>query len=181
MLTGVPRRSHHTIPPCPALSLPIVAAAIAVGCASKPPPLVSPPLAKPLTNKETLQSFYPNIAIYLRETGHVIVEMRIVPSRELYGRPWIDFRQTSAPPTLIEAALNIFNQPWLRFDVGSADKRWVRASVVFEVAPCGALTHAEGVDYRLNLCATPRCHEPPSSESPLKGAAQCRSISGMGR
>jgi Gram-negative bacterial TonB protein C-terminal len=128
--------------------------------------LVAPPLPKPIANEENLQGYYPDASKRAKEIGRVVVELKISPSGALDGPPLVDASQTSAAPRLIDATMNMLDQKWIIFDVGGMYKRIVRASVVFELQPCGAITHAKGSDYRFNLCATPR--QIPTRDVPLQ-------------
>lgn len=118
--------------------------------------LVAPPLPKSIANQENLQGFYPDASIRAKETGRVVVDLKIAPSGALDGPPVVDASQTSAAPRLIEATMYMLDNKWIVFDVGDTYKRSVRASVVFQLQPCGAITPARGIDYQFILCGTPR-------------------------
>jgi hypothetical protein len=61
---------------------------------------------------------------------------------------------------LIESAENYIRAA--KFDARGIHKRQVTASFVFEVKPCGTLTHSRASDYAISLCR----ERPPPMPSP---------------
>jgi hypothetical protein len=143
----------------PLLRLVILSLATAAGCASintshsVAPALIAPPLPKSLASSTGFIEYYPDASRRAKEVGRVVVSLKIGSSGTLDGPIAIDEKQTSAAPRLVDAATKILSG--VHFDVDNTYKRSVVVSLVFEIEPCGTVTHAEGADYRLNLCLDP--------------------------
>ena len=117
-------------------------------------------IAPPQPMIADINAYYPDPSRRAKDVGRVVVHFTIgatgVPEEPIT----IDEQQSDAHPRLLNATRQIFHK--LQFETGDAYKRDVTASVVFELAPCGSIPHANDVDYRVNLCLT----LPPAIEGP---------------
>jgi len=111
----------------------------------------APPLPKSLHGK--LVEYYPDGSKRAHEQGRVVVIAEIGPSGVLEQAVSFDRTQTDATPRLEEAAAKVLRGN--KFEVGNRYKKRVTVSIVFELVPCGAITQASSVDYRINICLDP--------------------------
>jgi DNA-binding beta-propeller fold protein YncE len=107
-----------------------------------------------------INDYYPDASKRAKDVGRVVVHFTIGASGVPEEPITIDERQSDAHPRLQNATRQIFHK--LQFEAGDAYKRDLTASVVFELAPCGNISHANDVDYRVNLCL----ELPPQIEGP---------------
>jgi Gram-negative bacterial TonB protein C-terminal len=116
-----------------------------------------------------LYYYYPDASQRAREEGQVIVRLTIsaigIPEEPID----IDTEQSTPYPRLLEATRKIFHGQ--HFAIGDGYRRTVSASVIFEIAPCGNISHARDVNFYLDVCLPPR---PPinnaSPETPHDGS-----------
>ena len=116
-------------------------------------PLGVPPLPQGLRDGQKLLEYYPDASKRAHEQGRVVVKLVISPSGALDLPMKIDRDLTDATPRLEEAAQKILRGT--KFEPGENYKKNVSVSIVFELVPCGAVTHEPTTDYRINLCLDP--------------------------
>jgi Gram-negative bacterial TonB protein C-terminal len=118
-----------------------------------PAPRAAPPIPKRLSDGQKLLDYYPDASKRAHEQGRVVIKLQIGASGELEQPIQIDRERTDATARLAEAAQKILSGA--KFDVGDTYKKNVTVSIVFELVPCGAVTHDPTTDYRINLCLDP--------------------------
>lgn len=112
-----------------------------------------PPLAQWTTN---INDYYPDASIRAKESGEVVVHFSLDATGLVEKPIGIDDEKSTHIPRLRGAAEKIVATYNARFQVGDGYKRVLTASVVFEISPCGNISHSRGADYDLNLCGAPR-------------------------
>jgi hypothetical protein len=117
-------------------------------------PALTPPLPKRLLEGQMLLEFYPAESKRTHEQGRVVLNLQIGASGALEQPMQIDHWRTDATPRLEEAAQKILSFGG-RFLVGENYRKNVTMSIVFELAPCGAVKHDPTADYRVSLCFDP--------------------------
>src|SRR5262249_5650775 len=112
-----------------------------------------------MTALENAAAYYPNASVRLGEEGLVVLHFSIGPDGKArepihHDEPLIvDPHNTQDGRTslrLIEGAEKYLRDA--KFDARGIHKRRLTASFVFEVKPCGTLTHSPIHDYAISLC-----------------------------
>lgn len=101
--------------------------------------------------------YYPAASLRSGETGRVVLGFMVNTEGKAIEPFTLDGTSGSSSYRLIVAAERYINDS--RFDIGPHYKKRLTASFVFELAPCGVLTHILDPDYAIDLCRDP---PPPS-------------------
>jgi TonB family protein len=150
--------------------LALLSAVIASGCTTAkqpvdkvaPPALVAPPLPPFYRSVQLVSANYPEASRRTGEQGRVVVQFDIDLTGRVSGPVDIDKKQSNDHPHLILAAQRLFHGA--HFPVRRIYKRTITASILFEIAPCGTLAHAPGVDYTVNFCVEKFLPPPPAPQ-----------------
>ena len=101
--------------------------------------------------------YYPPASLRSGETGLVVLGFTVNVDGKVIEPFTLDGTSGSSSYRLILAAEHYIRDA--RFGPGSHYTKRLTASFVFEIAPCGLLTHSVGADYTIDLC---RDAPPPS-------------------
>jgi hypothetical protein len=104
--------------------------------------------------------YYPAASLRSGETGRVVLSFMVNAEGKAIEPFTLDGTSGSSSYRLIVAAEWYINDS--RFGTGSHYRKRLTASFVFEIAPCGVLTHSVDADYTIDLCRDP----PPPSHIP---------------
>jgi hypothetical protein len=108
---------------------------------------------------ENVSAYYPNASVRLGEAGIVVLHFSLGPDGKArepisHDEPFIvdpgSSQDSRASLCLIEGAEKYLRNA--KFDARGIHKRRLTASFVFEVKPCGTLTHSRIHDYAISLC-----------------------------
>src|SRR3984957_10580159 len=113
-------------------------------------PLGVPPLPQGLRDGQKLLEYYPEASKRAHEQGRVVVKLVMSPSGALDLPMKIDRDLTDATPRLEEAAQKILRGT--KFEPGENYKKNVSVSIVFELVPCGAVTHTPTTANHITFC-----------------------------
>jgi hypothetical protein len=137
------------------LILILISLSQADGCASPriadKPLLVAPPLPERYLTGDFIE-YYPEASKRAHETGEVIVQFAVAGDGAVQHITVNE--QRSAPYLrLFDAATKMLKG--LKLAVGDEYKTSLSMSIVFEIAPCGNVSHSSGPDYYTFLCIDP--------------------------
>jgi TonB family protein len=119
-----------------------------------PVPLPAPPLPAELRDGgQKLLDYYPDASRRAHEQGRVVVKLQIDASGARSHVIEVDHERTHAASRLEDAAVKILKGA--QFETGDTYRKDVTASILFELEPCGAVTHDPTADYRIALCLDP--------------------------
>jgi TonB family protein len=142
---------------CPSLAI-ILVSTLLLGCVS--PKLIHKPLliAPPLPERYltgNLNEYYPDASKRAHETGEVIVNFTVA-ANGVVNNITVNEHASAPFPRLLNAATKIVQG--LKLAVGDKYKTSLTMSIVFEIAPCGIVSHSSGPDYYTFLCVDPIRH-----------------------
>jgi len=116
------------------------------------PTLITPP--------RDASEYYPPASLRSGETGRVVLGFMVDAEGKAIEPFTLDGTSGSSSYRLIVAAERYIRDS--RFGTGPHYTKRLTASFVFEIAPCGVLTHSVDPDYTIDLCRDP----PPPSHIP---------------